>query len=94
LITDQDDDTILSANSQSQSGGDDQPSPIGLPAAVMGNAAVAVVGTNPAPSGWLSVIRSDDEAGTINLRKVRRQRKPPVSAQVSMQLELTNCLTN
>lgn len=33
---------------------------------------------NSSPSTWLSVIRSDDEAGTIKLRKVRKQRKPPV----------------
>uniref|UniRef100_A0A914H147 PDEase domain-containing protein n=1 Tax=Globodera rostochiensis TaxID=31243 RepID=A0A914H147_GLORO len=44
-----------------------------------GNNAFVGNSNSSAPSmGWLSVVRSDDEAGTIKLRKVRRQRKPPV----------------
>ncbi|KAL3107856.1 hypothetical protein niasHT_017088 [Heterodera trifolii] len=45
-------------------------------------------GTGPT-LGWLSVVRADDEAGTIKLRKLRRQRKPSVYA-----LKLFDCDDN
>ena len=69
------DDDTLSSNA----GGGDDPPPIGSPATFRnGTVADAVANANRAPADWLAVIRSYDEAGTIKLRKVRRQRKPPV----------------
>jgi hypothetical protein len=69
-----DEDTVNSVHSSSSNigGGDDPPLPIsafGLNG-MMANANSAIVAPNPTPSGWLSVIRSEDEAGTI---------KPPKS---------------
>uniref|UniRef100_A0A1I8BJY5 PDEase domain-containing protein n=1 Tax=Meloidogyne hapla TaxID=6305 RepID=A0A1I8BJY5_MELHA len=75
-------DEVNSINSSSTNAGasDDLPSIIGGGIFNTINNTDNNVSTNnnSSPNNWLSVIRSDDEAGTIKLRKVRKQRKPPV----------------
>uniref|UniRef100_A0A1I8AYD0 SH2 domain-containing protein n=1 Tax=Meloidogyne hapla TaxID=6305 RepID=A0A1I8AYD0_MELHA len=74
-------DEVNSINSSSTNAGasDDLPSIIGGGIFNTINNTDNNVSTNnnSSPNNWLSVIRSDDEAGTIKLRKVRKQRKPP-----------------
>ncbi|KAF7640078.1 PDEase domain-containing protein [Meloidogyne graminicola] len=76
----QDELNSIHSNSTNAGASDDLPSIIGGGGIFNsgGGIIVATTTNNNSNPIWLSVIRSDDEAGTIKLRKVRRQRKPPV----------------